>query len=755
MPDIANDQQIPTLTENGVNTQAANAAEIRRLALEHARIAREEDRARIKAEQDAMLAAVMELEAAAVAARRARTEAHLELLDIVRRLPQMSDRRKKAILTERFGLEPAEARRLLVDGREEVRFKQVFLRHSLAPATIDALLRVRKDVRDLAIADLEAGYRVSKSDLTRLKSMLTIATPEKVRAERKRCLSKASGELVKVQIDRFMEDIRGFVAELCEFHAVHEEGDMLTLHEDEAARRAGELLIKFEALFDAPKLYTVITFLREIDHKIWMVQGDRESSREFHEERAGHVSADEENLANALDSLVQLRDRKFVSPSTIAELDNYLEARLIRPLAWLSDFDLTAFERRLEDGQIALWEMQNAEKVHFSTVEEKPLISLEICSGAGGQALGLHEAGFTAMGLYERDRHAVQTLNANPHLGTIFQGDVRHVDFKPYRGAVDLFAGGVPCQPYSSAGNMMGEADERDLFHVAVDIIKTVQPRAIMLENVKAFGFKPTALYRAEIFAELKSAGYEVALFPTAAKDYGLAQARPRLILVGFRDGLMRQFKAPPAFPQWETTVGQALLDLMSEAGWPGADDWAARANAVGPTIVGASNTAGGQGFSSKFQFAAWEKLGIDPKAVGIAPPNQDTPADAMPRLTLKMGARLQGFPNSWEFMGPRGERRRQIANALPPIVAAAFGIAIKEVLDGRGSTLPLTDDQAKERELKFETKLARLRRFAVADLPGWSSLEELRERLGLPFSNVPLPREYWPFPDLLNGKAA
>lgn len=117
---------------------------------------------------------------------------------------------------------------------------------------------------------------------------------------------------------------------------------------------------------------------------------------------------------------------------------------------------------------------------------QRPLTCVEICAGAGGQALGLALAGFTHAALVEYEADYCKTLKLNRPEWNVICADVHDFDGKPYRG-VDLLAGGVPCPPFSIAGKQLGKDDERDLFPEAIRLIKEMNPRAVMLENVRGF----------------------------------------------------------------------------------------------------------------------------------------------------------------------------------------------------------------------------------------------------------------------------
>ena len=109
------------------------------------------------------------------------------------------------------------------------------------------------------------------------------------------------------------------------------------------------------------------------------------------------------------------------------------------------------------------------------------LKSIEICAGAGGQALGLEQAGFEHVALIEIEPAACATLHLNRPKWNVIEGDVHDFSAANYRGEIDLLAGGVPCPPFSVAGKQLGSDDERDLFPEALRLVKECDPRAVML----------------------------------------------------------------------------------------------------------------------------------------------------------------------------------------------------------------------------------------------------------------------------------
>jgi len=318
------------------------------------------------------------------------------------------------------------------------------------------------------------------------------------------------------------------------------------------------------------------------------------------------------------------------------------------------------------------------------------LDAVEICAGAGGQALGLERAGFEHALAVELDAAACATLRANRPGWKVAEGDVADPALwrpRDYHG-VALLAGGVPCPPFTVAGRQLGAGDERDLFAWAVELCGVVRPRALLLENVRGLSTARFSGYRQHVLDRLRELGYVPQWRLLHASEFGVPQLRPRFVLVALRPGDAPWFRWPAPSAGPALTVGQALGDLMGARGWPGASAWARRADRIAPTIVGGSKKHGGGDLGPTRAKQAWASLGVDGLGIADAAPGPEFDPALAPRLTCEMVARLQGWRDEWDwrFSGRKTARYRQIGNAFPPPVAEAVGTAIRRALEHAGA---------------------------------------------------------------------
>lgn len=294
--------------------------------------------------------------------------------------------------------------------------------------------------------------------------------------------------------------------------------------------------------------------------------------------------------------------------------------------------------------------------------------------------MGLEAAGFEAAALVEIDRHACATLMKNRPGWTVIEGDLRRFDARPYAG-VDLVAGGLPCPPFSVAGKQLGSDDERDMFPSMFRVVAETRPRAVMIENVRGLLSPRFRDYRDQIDREFERLGYHASWSLYNARHFGVPQHRERVVIVAILESRQSAFQPPLPMTCLPLSVGATLHDLMSERGWEGAARWSEAACDVAPTIVGGSKKHGGPDLGPTRAKLAWRRLGVDGHGIANDPPAPGFAGN--PRLTVRMVARIQGFPDAWEFVGSKTHAYRQVGNAFPPPVAHTVAAAIAEALAG------------------------------------------------------------------------
>ena len=308
-----------------------------------------------------------------------------------------------------------------------------------------------------------------------------------------------------------------------------------------------------------------------------------------------------------------------------------------------------------------------------------PITSIELCAGAGGQALGLEMAGIEHAALVDSDKFACATLRLNRPAWDVHEEDLKTFSAVRWKG-IGLVAGGLPCPPYSIAGKQLGPADDRDLFGHGLRIMDESRPGGAMLENVKGILDPKFEHVREGIKQGLRKLGFWCDWRLLNAADFGVSQLRPRVAFVALKADAAEHFRWPVPNPFSPPTVGAVLLDLMAEGGWEGAEAWADQADEIAPTIVGGSKLHGGPDLGPTRARNAWAMRGVNGKSIAADAPSPGY--QGMPRLTVRMVARIQGFPDTWQFAGKKTAAYRQVGNAFPPPVAAAVAKQVKLAMD-------------------------------------------------------------------------
>ena len=378
--------------------------------------------------------------------------------------------------------------------------------------------------------------------------------------------------------------------------------------------------------------------------------------------------------------------------------------------------------------------------------------SVELFTGCGGLAMGLSRAGFRSLRMVERDKHAVATVLHNRTRGEkyvadwpIYQEDVRTVAWSQYQG-IDLVAGGPPCQPFSIGGRHKGQEDGRDMWPEAVRAVRETYPKAFIFENVRGLvrstfseylEWVSTTLASPDItrlpnesliehVARIKKSGrssYNVTVNLVNAADYGAAQKRHRVIIIGCRRDLgtppphlspthsrerliwdqwvsgiyweRHNLRRPPAGPDTSDKATVRRLLLRIEA--PGSLPWRTVRDAIqglGEPGCGTSKNHDFQPGARPYPGHTGSPLDLPSKALKAGVHGVPGGENAillrhgdMRYLSVREAARLQGMPDSYEFVGSWSENMRQLGNAVPVELAETVANRVREVLETRQMT--------------------------------------------------------------------
>lgn len=330
------------------------------------------------------------------------------------------------------------------------------------------------------------------------------------------------------------------------------------------------------------------------------------------------------------------------------------------------------------------------------TCADRPYASVELFAGAGGMALGMEKAGFHHIMLNEMDHNACETLRSNRPGWNVVEGDIHELDFTPLRGKVDFLSGGFPCQAFSYAGKRLGFEETRGtLFFELARAVKEIHPKVFLGENVKGLLEHDHGRTMGTIRNVIAELGYTlVAPRVLRAVQYDVPQKRERLILVAIRNdiapfvrfhwpdvcgelrtlrdafygGSLYEDDVPKSEGQIYPENKRKVMELVPEGG-----DWRDLPEDVARDYMKGSYGLGG----GKTGMA--RRLSMDEPSLTLtcSPAQKQTerchPDETRP-LTVREYARIQTFPDDWEFKGPLSARYKQIGNAVPVNLAWAVG---------------------------------------------------------------------------------
>ncbi|MGW0668091.1 DNA cytosine methyltransferase [Streptomyces sp. NPDC002746] len=312
---------------------------------------------------------------------------------------------------------------------------------------------------------------------------------------------------------------------------------------------------------------------------------------------------------------------------------------------------------------------------------------VDVCSGAGGLALGLEQAGFDPVLLLDNKPVACETLRMNRPRWNVLQMDLLDFvpDEHPHTYDVDLLSAGLPRVKSSATAARVETDDEERLLKAAVLLAHSIQPRAMIIENVPGLvaapAFEPL---REFVRKELEHLGYRLHWFVLNAADFGVPQDRKQGVVVALKERYSYSFRPPPRTVDEHLSVGRALRPSMAARGWSGAEAWAAQAIAVAPTLVGGSDNRGGADLGPTGTKKAWARMGVNGGALADEAPGPEVDGHSgLIKITDAQAALLQSFPADWLFAGRKTARYRQIGHASPPPVGKALGTAVAQALRG------------------------------------------------------------------------
>ena len=332
----------------------------------------------------------------------------------------------------------------------------------------------------------------------------------------------------------------------------------------------------------------------------------------------------------------------------------------------------------------------------FHVAPLRDYTSVELFAGAGGLALGMHLAGFRHVLLNEMDAMACQTLRRNHPEWNVLEGDIHNVDFTPLRGHVDFLSGGFPCQAFSYAGKKGGLNDTRGtLFFELARAVKEIQPKVFMGENVKGLLSHDDGKTLQVIRNAIAELGYML-VEPQVLKAimYQVPQKRERLILVAIRNDIAQhvRFKWPDPYRRVMTLRDAFFSGELFDNDVPESDGQSypakkARVMAMVPEggdwrdlpIEEQKDYMGGSFYLGGGKTGMARRLSMDEPSLTLtcAPAQKQTerchPTETRP-LTVREYARIQTFPDYWQFEGNLADQYKQIGNAVPVNLAFAIG---------------------------------------------------------------------------------
>lgn len=324
---------------------------------------------------------------------------------------------------------------------------------------------------------------------------------------------------------------------------------------------------------------------------------------------------------------------------------------------------------------------------------------LSLFSGAGGLDLGFEEAGFTISVANEFDKKIWDTYELNHPNTQLIKKDIRKIDSFDLDVEIDGIIGGPPCQSWSEAGNRRGAEDDRgQLFFDYIRLLKTLKPKFFLAENVSGMLAKRHSEAVVNIIDMFEDAGYNVSLHLVDAHDYGVAQNRKRVFYIGFRNDLdITSFDFPEPIDENERLNLKDVIWDLKDSAVPALEKNKTNGNNLEVSnheyFIGDYSSI----YMSRNRVRQWDEPSFTIQASGRqAPQHPQAPKmelveknkrifvpgkeDLYRRLSIREAARIQGFPDDFEFVYESlNDGYKMIGNAVPVELARRVAVAIKD----------------------------------------------------------------------------
>lgn len=418
-----------------------------------------------------------------------------------------------------------------------------------------------------------------------------------------------------------------------------------------------------------------------------------------HEIMKSNGISTQQDLANMI-GITKNQLSVVLSSKTVPFKSSYIKLCSVLKVTPFELITLNSSEDEKVDSNI-IGDKLEEQYIDVSTVVPKSTYNaVELFAGAGGLALGLEKAGFLEQGLVEIDKYAAETLRINRPNWNVIEDDIikvanegisKHISNE---ANIDLVSGGYPCQAFSYAGHKLGLDDVRGtMFYYFAQIIDELKPKMFLAENVRGLISHDGGKTLQTMINIFESLGYNVTWHLIKANDYNVAQKRQRVIIVGINKKYSVKYILPKPY-DYKPVLRDVLKDVPDSIGEqypikkkkilelvPPGGYWRDLPEEIAKSYMGKSYYSGG-GRTGMARRISWDEPCL---TLTCSPAQKQTerchPEETRP-FTVREYARIQSFPDQWEFTGAMGQQYKQIGNAVPVELAKAIGLSIIHTLN-------------------------------------------------------------------------